>query len=93
MDIRKVKRGGKDRYCQRHWPSEILNDDPHGIFIVLLIEDRLLKVREFVDYAIDNKSLNSAYNHYAPVCCFLGEAIMQDVYERAAVIHHKSNAI
>jgi hypothetical protein len=83
----KKKDGGKGRFCEKHWP-EYMNDDPHGVFILFLVDDNLLKNKRFLDYTIDNKSINKAYERFSPVCCYLGNKIMDYIYKKAAEIHH-----
>ena len=84
------KRSGGPKFCILHWPPEILNTDPHAIFILLLVEGRLLARKEFINYAIDMRNLECAYEKYSPVCCYLGEREMQIIYDQAAFIHHNS---
>lgn len=83
----KSKGGGNPDFCLQHWPKH-MNQDPHAIFILIMVDKALHQSSRFINTAIDCKSTRKAYKRYAPVCCFLGPDIMNHIYEKAAEVHH-----
>ncbi len=78
------------RFCEHHWPKD-LNRDPHGIFILLLLEDKISHNKKFINKALEFKDLNKAYEFFSPICCYLGENNMIDIYDVAGEIAPQEN--
>lgn len=73
----------KPRWCQRHWspcPTEGLN----GLMVTVRLAQAFAedpRVFEYTQGKVAN--LEAAAEHFAPLCCFLGEAAMERLWDEA----------
>lgn len=76
-------------WCARHWLPYRTNQG-NGVMASILIVDALVHYPAFKaevgaadGVQVDTAKLNAALERHSPICCYLGDAVMETIRERS----------
>ena len=78
------------RWCERHWspcPGEGLN----GILVTVRLAEEFVDDPRIVEFTQGRAAdLNRAVDHFAPLCCFLGDERMEALWNEARELKQRA---
>lgn len=80
---------GNPQWCHRHWQT-VIDRDLNGIMLALRVfqtfveNDQILREAGYdpeTETKADGEKLNALIETHSPVCCFLGDEKMEELYK------------